>query len=147
MSDEGHVRMLVAVNLGRAWMQLSTKSDAYHRQFGWSWAGFRLLSFLWAEGDLEVRELAERLWSTRAAVSSAVNKLEAAGMVRRKPVPNDRRLIVIQLTDSGRAQLERAIKGQTEIEQEFLSSLDPQQQRQLAELLQTVADCSDERDG
>src|SRR5947209_5157672 len=76
-SDEDHVRMLIALHLSRAYMQLSTKSDAYHRQFGWSLAGFRLLNFLWSEGDLEVRELAERMWSTRAAISSAVNKLEA----------------------------------------------------------------------
>ncbi|MER5218148.1 hypothetical protein ABT063_48570 [Streptomyces sp. NPDC002838] len=59
MSDEDRARMLVALNLNRVFMQLSTGSDAYHRQFGWSCAGFRLLNFLWSEGDLEVRELAE----------------------------------------------------------------------------------------
>lgn len=137
--------MLVALNLQRAFGQLSTKADAYHRQFGWSWAGFRLLNFLWSVGDLEIRDLAQRMSSTRAAVSSVVNKLEAAGMVRRKPVPTDRRLVIVQLTDSGREQLECAIKGQAELERKWLSSLDPQQQRHLAELLQTVADASDER--
>jgi DNA-binding MarR family transcriptional regulator len=145
ISDEGRVRMLVAVNMIRTFGQFSTKADAYHRQFGWSWAGFRVLNALWSGGDQEIRDLAEQMWSTRAAVSSAVNKLEAAGMVRRKPVPTDRRLVVVQLTDSGREQLERAIKGQAELEREWLSCLDPQQQRHLAELLHTLADASDAR--
>ncbi|MGP4084945.1 MarR family winged helix-turn-helix transcriptional regulator [Streptomyces sp. KR55] len=144
-SEEGYVRMLIVVNLLRTSMQLATRSDAYHRQYGWSWAGFRLLAFLWSEGDLEIRRLAELSMSTRAAVSSAVNKLEAAGMVRRKPVPDDRRLVVVQLTDSGRAQMEPAMKGQLALEEELLSSLGPEQQRQLMELLRTVAEAVDTR--
>ncbi|MFE9446699.1 MarR family winged helix-turn-helix transcriptional regulator [Streptomyces sp. NPDC006602] len=144
-SEEGYVRMLVVVNLLRTSMQLATRSDAYHRQYGWSWAGFRLLVFLWSEGDLEIRRLAELSMSTRAAVSSAVNKLEAAGMVRRKPVPDDRRLVVVQLTDAGRVHMEPAMKGQLALEEELLSSLCPDQQRQLMELLRTVADAVDTR--
>lgn len=144
-SEEGFVRMLIVVNLLRTSMQLATRSDAYHRQYGWSWAGFRLLVFLWSEGDLEIRKLAELSMSTRAAVSSAVNKLEAAGMVRRKAVPDDRRLVVVQLTDAGRAQMEPAMKGQLALEEELLSSLSPEQQRQLMELLRTVAEAVDTR--
>ncbi|MFJ8114302.1 hypothetical protein [Streptomyces sp. NPDC096132] len=43
VDDEGFVRMHFSVNLIRTYMQLATRSDAYHRQYGWSWAGFRLL--------------------------------------------------------------------------------------------------------
>ncbi|MBT2677090.1 MarR family transcriptional regulator [Streptomyces sp. ISL-14] len=145
VAEQGYVRMLITVNLLRTYMQLATRSDAYHRQYGWSWAGFRLLAILWSEGDMEVRQLADLTLSTRAAVSSAVNKLEAAGMVRRKPVPNDRRLVVVQLTETGRAQMEPAMRGQLAIEEELLSSLTPEQQRHLAEMLRTVADVSDSR--
>jgi DNA-binding MarR family transcriptional regulator len=145
VSEEGYVRMLIVANLLRTSMQLATRSDAYQRQYGWSWAGFRLLAILWSEGDLEIRQLAELSMSTRAAVSSAVNKLEAAGMVRRKPVPDDRRLVVVQLTDAGRCQMEPAMKGQLALEEELLSSLGPEQQRQLMELLRTVADAVDTR--
>ncbi|MFD5272226.1 MarR family winged helix-turn-helix transcriptional regulator [Streptomyces sp. NPDC058335] len=143
VSEAGYVRMLIAVNLQRMYMQMATRSDAYHRQYGWSWAGFRLLAILWSEGDLEIRHLAELSMSTRAAVSSAVNKLEAAGVVRRKPDPNDRRLVVVQLTDAGRVQMEPAMKGQIALEEELLSSLRPEQQRQLMELLWTVTDAVD----
>jgi DNA-binding MarR family transcriptional regulator len=138
-------RMLITGSLTRIYQQLVRGSDAYHREFGWTWAGFRLMNVLWVEGDLEIRELAERTSSTRAAVSSAVNTLETAGVVRRIPKPNDRRLVVVQITESGMAQLERAIVGQAELERTWLAQLSKQQRHTLAELLEIVADTMDDR--
>lgn len=147
ISAEGFDRMLITSYLVRIFHQLSRDIDAHHRQFGWTWAGFRVVNVLWAEGDLEVRELADRTGSSRAAISSVVNTLEANGIVRRLPVRDDRRLVVIALTQRGLAQLERAIAEQAELEREWFSHLSTEQQHCLAELLELVADRKDCADG
>ncbi|WP_078585559.1 MarR family winged helix-turn-helix transcriptional regulator [Streptomyces anulatus] len=91
---------------------MSQKLDAHHRQFGWSWAGFRVLNILWATDDLEVRELARLSDAAQAAISRVVNTLEAKGLVYRTPAEHDRRLVTVGLTALGRAQLEQAITSQ-----------------------------------
>jgi len=49
--------------------------------------------------------------------------------------PRDRRRHIVELTDKGRAALERAEAGVEEVEEEILSALDEDERRQLRALL------------
>lgn len=53
-------------------------------------------------------ELAARVGVSRPTLTSLVDGLEQAGMLRRVPVPTDRRGIVLEPTDGGRKALARA---------------------------------------
>jgi DNA-binding MarR family transcriptional regulator len=64
---------------------------------------------LWAlyRGPLRVKELAEAVVLSPTAMSRFVDRVEAAGYVRREPDPQDRRALQVTLTDDGRALLRR----------------------------------------
>ena len=147
VSAEGVDRMLFTSHLVRVFQELSRDFNAHHRRFGWTWAGFRVMNVLWVDGELGVRELAERTSASRAAISSVVNTLKAQGMVRCRPAPNDGRLVLVQLTDAGLAEFEQAMNVQAELERGWLSRLSPEQQHELAHLLKLVTGRRDEGAG
>jgi DNA-binding MarR family transcriptional regulator len=86
-----------------------------------------VLEALWQEDGLTPRQLALRLHMATPTVVNTAKRMEAAGLVRRQPDTEDRRLVRIFLTDTARAiraaieeerdQLERrATKSLTDIE-------------------------------
>ena len=56
------------------------------------------LEHLEADGPLTQRELGERLSLTSGAITMLVDRLEAAGWVRRGPHPSDRRFVLLELS-------------------------------------------------
>ena len=72
------------------------------RPYGLSHAGFNVLMILHLAGrPLSQREIGERWLVTRGAVTGLVDSLEAAGLVRRQPHPEDRRVSLVELTEKG----------------------------------------------
>jgi DNA-binding MarR family transcriptional regulator len=106
-----------------------------HRPMGWSWAGFRILFTLWVAGPLEPRALAHLSAVTRASISSVLNTLERDGLVERRRESSDRRMVTVVLTTSGRRQTAEAFRRQNERERQWVSALEPAEQRELARLL------------
>jgi DNA-binding MarR family transcriptional regulator len=60
-----------------------------------------------AEPPISMRELAERLKSDPSNITGLVDRLEARGMVERRPDPNDRRVKGLALTPAGEKMRER----------------------------------------
>ncbi|GAA1566415.1 MarR family transcriptional regulator [Streptomyces globosus] len=100
----------------------------------------RLVSY--AEGDLPPRmaDLAARLEVVPRAVTTLVDGLEAAGCVRRAPDPANRRVIRIELTDTGRETLRRLRSARTDAAEEILAPLTAGQRDQLGGLLDALTD-------
>jgi DNA-binding MarR family transcriptional regulator len=57
---------------------------------------------------LRMNELAERILYSKSGFTRVVDRMEATGFVRRVRPDNDRRSILVVLTDEGRATMERA---------------------------------------
>src|SRR5438046_4863018 len=57
---------------------------------------------------LRMNELAERILYSKSGFTRVVDRLEEAGLVRRVRPDNDRRSILVSLTDKGRDTMERA---------------------------------------
>ena len=73
---------------------------------------------------LRMNELAERILYSKSGFTRVVDRLEEAGFVRRVRPENDRRSILVVLTEQGRETLERARKSHRHsIEQHFASHL------------------------
>ena|SRR2546423_105327 len=62
-----------------------------------------VLEVLWAEDGLTPGELADRLGVATPTVVKSATRMEAAGLITRKPDPHDRRLVRICLTDHARS--------------------------------------------
>ncbi|MCX4552507.1 MarR family transcriptional regulator [Streptomyces sp. NBC_01387] len=85
-------------------------------------------------------DLAQRLEVVPRAVTSLVDALEESGSVRRVPDPTNRRVVRIELTDSGRATLRALRAARRGAAEEILAPLSAEQREVLGELLSTLMD-------
>ena len=73
-----------------------------------------------APDGLRMNELAERILYSKSGFTRVVDRMEEAGLVRRVRPENDRRSILVVLTDGGRDKLEEARRQHRHgIEQHF----------------------------
>ena len=83
---------------------------------------------------LRMQELEERALFTRGGLTRLVDRIEAAGLVRREPVPGDRRGVSVALTADGRQRYVAALgRHRAVIEREFGMRLTPAQHRAVAD--------------
>ncbi|MCX4825014.1 MarR family transcriptional regulator [Streptomyces sp. NBC_01142] len=85
-------------------------------------------------------DLAARLEVVPRAVTSLVDGLEASGRVRRAPDPTNRRVIRIELTDTGRATLRALRRARRAAAEDILAPLTADQREVLGGLLSTLVD-------
>jgi DNA-binding MarR family transcriptional regulator len=71
-------------------------------------------------------------------MTARLDRLERAGLVERRPDPNDRRGKLIALTDSGRRVIDETIGPHVANEEKLLSVLTPAEQETLNALLQKL---------
>jgi DNA-binding MarR family transcriptional regulator len=72
------------------------------------------------------------------AMTSRLDRLEEAGLVRRLPAPGDRRGVIVELTETGREAWDTAASVQGRKEAFFASALTKPEQKQLNDLLRKL---------
>lgn len=107
---------------------------------GVSAAGFSALVVLTtAGGTLELKTLRRRLGWSKANATEVTATLEARDLVVRRRQPDDRRIVVIDLTLAGRRLVERLFPAHTNRVEEAFSTLDESEKRSLAEICRKLA--------
>ena len=74
-----------------------------------------------------------------------MDSLEDAGWVRRTPDPNDRRAVLLELTDAGAALAADVAKAQRRESSDVFDDLDESERAPLTDLLERVAAGHDSR--
>jgi DNA-binding MarR family transcriptional regulator len=131
--------MRVATSVMRVQQILLARYDAVLRGHGLTFARYEALVLLdfSRRGMLPMRVMGERLQLHPTSVTNIVDRLQADGLVRRRPHPTDRRATLVEITDGGRAMLEDATKAVVDVD--FgLSGLTPEEEAQLTTLLSRV---------
>lgn len=105
----------------------------------------RTVAHLSAGQPPRMADLAARLEVVPRAVTTLVDGLEGADCVRRVPDPANRRVIRIELTDTGRATLRRLRNARTDAAEEILAPLTADQREVLGGLLNALADAPPEQ--
>ncbi|MFF2522927.1 MarR family winged helix-turn-helix transcriptional regulator [Streptomyces liangshanensis] len=85
-------------------------------------------------------DLAARLEVVPRAVTTLVDGLEASGWVRRAPDPTNRRVVRIELTDTGTATLKSLRLARRSAATEILAPLTGEQRETLGGLLEALVD-------
>src|SRR4051812_40124384 len=79
-----------------AQLPVETAEGAFHQL---SYAQYRVIVHLWKNGQSPVGEIAHRIGVTIATASELVDKLVDAGLLSRSTNPDDRRQVLIHLTE------------------------------------------------
>ena len=88
-------------------------------------------------GELPLKVIGSRLMVHPTSVTNAIDRLVAAGYVRRRPNPDDGRGVLAGITDAGRAVVETATTALTDLE--FgLGDLPEDDRAQLFDILKRV---------
>ncbi len=83
-------------------------------------------------------EIGERVLLPSASITSTLDNLERRGWVRRVPNPDDRRSLLIEITDDGRATADQLLPGIRLLERRALATLSLGERTQLLEILSKV---------
>jgi DNA-binding MarR family transcriptional regulator len=97
--------MATVTSIMRAHQLFLAQANEVLRPFDLTFARYEVLAWLaWnAEcGQLSLSQIGERLQVTPATVTSAIDRLERAGLVRRLPHPDDARSTLAEITARGR---------------------------------------------
>ena len=125
-----------------------TAAFASHGLQAW---GFDVLSALRREGppyQLSPGALLRATLVTSGTMTNRIDRLAAAGLVSRNPAPQDKRGVLVALTERGKAVADAALAGLLRSERELLTALDGRQRHELAGLLRILLAPFDQpRDG
>jgi DNA-binding MarR family transcriptional regulator len=104
--------MAAVTSIMRAQQLLLAELDAILRPYRLTFARYEALVLLTfsREGVLPLRVMGERLMVHPTSVTNTIDRLEAAGMVLRKPNPADGRGRLAEITESGRAAVQAATR-------------------------------------
>jgi DNA-binding MarR family transcriptional regulator len=73
-----------------------------------------------------------------AGVTSRIDRLERRGFVQRLPDPDDRRGVIIELTEAGRDVVDAAVAALTISDAQLVGRLDVDEVAQLSDLLRKL---------
>lgn len=88
---------------------------------------------------LRMHELAEAVVISKSGLTTLVDRMEEAGLLRREPPAHDRRAIEVALTDAGRRRFEEASAIHSRgINEHFISYLNKSEGQMLARILERL---------
>ena len=96
------------------------------------------LRFAGPKQQLSPTRLFKGLMLSSAGITSRLDRLEQRGYVKRSRHPEDRRGVLVELTDSGRHLLEMAVGADTSRERELVAGLTAAEMKALAALLKKL---------
>jgi DNA-binding MarR family transcriptional regulator len=107
---EVYASMRAITSIMRAQQILIGELDAMLRPFGITFSRYEALVLLVhsRNGSLPLSKIGERLQVHATSVTNVIDRLEAAGLVRREPNPRDGRGTLAVITDEGRKVADKA---------------------------------------
>src|SRR5512141_2293326 len=124
----------VTARLSRIGPHLARRQEEVFGRFGLNRGEVGVLSALRISGPphrLSPTRLGKGLMLSSAGVTSRIDRLERRALVRRLADPDDRRGVIIELTDQGLEVVDAAVGANTISDRQLLERLDPQEMAML----------------
>jgi DNA-binding MarR family transcriptional regulator len=115
--------------------------EAVYGPYGIGRPEFDVLATLRRSGspyELSPGALSAAMLLSTGGTTARLDRLEAAGLVRRSPDPHDRRAVLVRLTPEGCSLVEGALEAGLACQQDMLAHLSHSRQAQLSGLLREV---------
>jgi DNA-binding MarR family transcriptional regulator len=94
--------------------------------------------------ELSPSQLTQHLVLSSGGLSLMLDRFERAGLVRRRPNPDDRRGVLVALTDAGLEVIDEAMARLADVEQDLVAGLTHRERDQLARLLSKYLRANDD---
>jgi DNA-binding MarR family transcriptional regulator len=104
---------------------------------GVSMTHLHVMGLLSRDGETSMSRIAELLDVSLSNATGLIDRMAERGLVERVRVPDDRRVVLVRLSDGGQAQLDALEMLRRDLLQKILARLDA---RQLTRLSQSLAD-------
>ena len=105
----------------------------YLKPLGLTYTQYLVLLVLWEHDSISVSEICEKLMLDSGTLSPLLKKLQQAGYIEKERSASDDRIVIVTLTEEGRALQERAKDVPQKVAQ--CVELSPQKVHELYELL------------
>ena len=127
--------------------KIKKRADEFFRPFGLTDVQFNLIMLLshqsGKEGGLSQAQISEMMLVNRANITSLIDRMESADLVKRTSAA-DRRVNIVKLTDKGKNKLAKIEPSYAKGVKEAMSALSDSEQKQLIKLLEKVRKNIDE---
>lgn len=99
---------------------------------------FAVLEVLLHKGALPVNTIGGKVMLTSGSITTAIQRLERKGLVRRERGETDARVVLVYLTDAGRALIEEAFEAHASNLDTLFEVLDDSERAQFAGLIRKL---------
>ena len=114
----------------------------YLTELGLTYTQYIAMMVLWADREISVKELGQKLFLDSGTLTPVLKSLEAKGCVKRCRSSEDERVLIVELTEAGEALKEQAVSIPEKIA--GCVRLDSEEAVQLYQLLYKVLDAMNE---
>jgi DNA-binding MarR family transcriptional regulator len=132
----------ILARAGRITRAAAREIDAVFARHGLDAGEFYVLSALRRAAPpyrLRPTEIYRSLMISSGGLTDRLNRLERAGLVRRCTAADDKRSLLVELTEEGRARVEQAFREDMALENELVAGLTPAERNDLVRLLRKLA--------
>jgi MarR family 2-MHQ and catechol resistance regulon transcriptional repressor len=125
--------------LWRTSHKIRQADEASIQQAGFrSRSDFAVLEVLLHKGPLPVNTIGKKVLLTSGSITTAVQRLEKQGWVRRSADPGDARKVVIELTPEGRNRIEEAFSLHAKRLEDCFAPLNPKEKKTFIALMKKL---------
>ncbi|EOA6545844.1 MarR family winged helix-turn-helix transcriptional regulator [Vibrio vulnificus] len=118
--------------------KMSSWEQSVVKETGYSLAQIHTIEVLGCHGALRMKELAEKLGITTGTLTVQIEKLVKAELIERCALPEDRRAIVVKLTDAGQVIHRQHNQLHLDLVRELTRHIDEEQQTLLLSCLEKM---------
>ena len=129
----------LVIAIGRAYRALEAGVRPYLAERGLGLSEFAVLEILLHKGPLPLGTIRDRILVSGASITYVVSKLEQRGLVRRSPSPDDQRVVIAELTRTGRALIRGVFDGHVVHLRHLMAGLTRDEKRAASQLLRRLA--------
>jgi len=127
------------INIGVTWFTAEPVFNRMLETYRLSGTGFNVLEILrGAHQPLQPSAIADHMLITRGGMTKALDVLEKLDYVRRMPHPSDRRMLLVEITDTGTRIMNELLVRLHASEREWFDMLTQAEQQTFIELMGRV---------
>lgn len=138
MNEEVKQSLKLFIVLSRAHKAINEMTNHFIQEQGLNPTEFAVLELLYHKGQQPLQHIGQKILLASGSITYVVNKLEKRGYLHRNLCASDRRVTYAQITDEGRAFMDRVFPMHEQNLHELVSVLSNEEKEQAITLLKKL---------